>query len=104
MSPTNKPSVAAICLTADRQALTDRAVQCFLSQTYENKWLLIYDTGKKPYTLDRLASSRIILVQDGAEMSRPIGALRNTANSLAINTEILMHWDSDDWSGPYRIE
>jgi hypothetical protein len=99
------PLVTAICLTADRQQLTDRAVACFLSQTYKNSHLLIYDTGKKPYRLECLASSRIILVCDGPEMSGPIGALRNRANALAPpGTEILVHWDSDDWSGPYRIQ
>ena len=36
-------------------------------------------------------------------MSGPIGKLRNTANTLAAASEILIHWDSDDWSGPYRI-
>ena len=99
-----QPTVSAICLTADRQAYTDRAVQCFLSQTYENAWLLIYDTGKKPYSLDRLATSRIIIAKEGAEMSGTIGKLRNQAHSLITDSEVLIHWDSDDWSAPHRIE
>jgi hypothetical protein len=98
------PSVTAICLTADRQKLTDRAVQCFLSQTYRPSTLLIYDTGTKPYELERLATSRIVIARDGPEMARPIGALRNTANSLAVAADVLIHWDSDDWSGAYRIQ
>jgi len=99
------PPACAICLTADRQQLTDRAVQCFLAQTYKNSHLLIYDTGNKPYRLERLASSRITIVCDGHEMAGPIGALRNRANALVPpGTEILLHMDSDDWSGPYRIQ
>ena len=99
------PLVCAICLTADRHQMTDRAVQCFLAQTYDNKHLLIYDTGKKPYRLDRLASSCITLVCDGPEMAGTIGALRNRANALAPpGTEILAHWDSDDWSNQYRLQ
>jgi hypothetical protein len=98
------PSVTAICLTADRQKLTDRAVQCFLSQTYRPSTLLIYDTGTKPYELERLATSRIVIARDGPEMARPIGALRNTANSLAVAADVLTHFDSDDWSGPYRLQ
>jgi hypothetical protein len=105
MSPTNNPQVCAICLTADRQALTDRAVRCFLAQTYRPSVLLIYDTGKKKYQTQGLATSRIVHVYDGPEMSGPIGKLRNTANSLTIpTTEVLIHWDSDDLSGPYRIQ
>lgn len=98
------PSVTAIMLTADRQAMTDRAVASFLSQTYKQSHLLIYDTGKKPYRLECLGSSRIVIVRDGPEMARPIGAMRNVANSVAVASDILIHFDSDDWSGPYRIE
>lgn len=99
------PQVTAIMLTADRQAQTDRAVAGFLGQTYRPSTLLIYDTGKERYKMDRLASSRIVHVYDGKEMSGPIGALRNRANSITIPlNEILIHFDSDDWSGPYRIE
>jgi len=104
MTPFWTPQVCAICLTADRQALTDRAVACFLAQTYKPSHLLIYDTGKKPYRLNCLASSRITVVNDGHEMARAIGALRNTANGLTPpGTDILIHWDSDDWSSPHRI-
>ena len=98
------PTVTAVCLTADRQAMTDRAVASFLSQTYKQSHLLIYDTGKKPYRLECLGSSRIVIVRDGPEMARPIGAMRNVANSVAVASDILIHFDSDDWSGPYRIE
>lgn len=91
-------------LTADRQQQTDRAVRSFLTQTYRPSLLLIYDTGKVAYKVERLATSRIIHVYDGPEMSGPIGALRNRANSLTIPmSEILIHFDSDDWSGPHRI-
>jgi len=104
MTPAMHPSVTAICLTADRQAQTDRAVASFLAQTYKQANLLIYDTGKKPYRLECLGSSRIVIVRDGPEMSRPIGAMRNVANSVAVASDILLHMDSDDWSGPYRIQ
>ena len=98
-----RPTVTAVCLTADRQAYTDRAVQSFLEQTYENSRLLIYDTGKKPYSMERLASGRIALIRAEDAPNRTIGALRNEAHRHA-ETEVLIHWDSDDWSAPYRIE
>ena len=90
-------------------------MKCFLEQTYENSHLLIYDTGKKPYSMERLSTGRITLVNDGAEMAGTIGKLRNTANGMDCggwlgsgsglkNSEVLIHWDSDDWSAPHRIE
>lgn len=100
----SQPTVTAIMLTADRQAQTDRAVASFLAQTYKQSHLLIYDTGKKPYRLECLASSRIVIIRDGPEMARPIGAMRNVANSIAVASDILIHMDSDDLSGPYRIQ
>ena len=98
-----QPTVSAICLTADRQAYTDRAVQCFLSQTYDNSRLLIYDTGKKPYRHENIGSSRLVFIHDGAEMAGTIGKLRNAAHAVT-DSEVLIHWDSDDWSAPHRIE
>ncbi len=98
------PKVACICLTADRHEMTNRAVQCFLSQTYHPSVMIIYDTGKKRYLLERLSSSRIVLVYDGPEQARTIGAMRNIANSLAGPTaDVFAHWDSDDWSHPNRL-
>lgn len=41
-----QPRVVCLCLTADRPAMTDRAVRCFIDQTYVNKHLLILDTGR----------------------------------------------------------
>jgi hypothetical protein len=85
-------------------------VQSFLSQTYENSRLLIYDTGIKPYAMDRLASGRIELARSENAPRRTIGALRNEANLWVCanarddGPDILIHWDSDDWSAPHRIE
>ncbi len=98
-----QPSVTAVCLTADRQQYTDRAAQCFLAQTYINSRLLIYDTGTKPYVVDRIASTRIQIARAEDAPRRTIGALRNEAHAVA-DSEVLIHFDSDDWSAPHRIE
>jgi hypothetical protein len=97
------PTVTAVCITADRQAYTDRAVQCFLSQTYEDSRMLIYDTGIKPYVMERIATGRIALVRGEDAPRRTIGELRNEASKLTVS-DVLIHWDSDDWSAPHRIE
>lgn len=105
-----QPTVCALCLTADRQALTDRAVRSFLAQDYENRRLLIWDTGKTAYDCFDLVlhDNRLTLVRD---YPAAIGKMRNdalwwlTAAAKAtpgIN-DIICHWDSDDWSAPTRI-
>ena len=99
------PTVCAVCLTADRQALTDRAVRSFVAQDYVNAQLLIWDSGITPYELSS-TDKRIVLVRDaplvkGRKLT--IGALRNEANRFAQGADIICHWDSDDWSATTRI-
>lgn len=99
--------VFAVCLTADRQAMTDRAVRCFLHQTYTPRRMLILDTGVEPYSPESLKSKYFAreiqhVVMPGAR-GHTIGALRNTAAELALDADILIHWDSDDWSSPHRM-
>src|SRR5580698_7588756 len=97
------PSVCCVLLTADRQAFTDRAVKCFLSQTYENKYLLIYDTGVEPWKLGPHCANEpnMRYVHDEAN-GRRVGALRNAANGM-VSADVIAHWDSDDWSAPERL-
>ncbi len=75
------PEVVAIMLCNGRAEMVRRAKCSFESQSYENKRL-------------------VILENDG---DRSIGRLRNEANASAGNTDIIVHFDSDDWSHPNRI-
>jgi glycosyltransferase involved in cell wall biosynthesis len=99
------PSVCCICLTADRQRLTDRAVKCFLRRTYTASHLLIYDTGEKPYKRHVFAvsdSHMVTTVYNPSSRGRKIGQLRNEAIDM-VKADIIVTWDSDDWSGPERL-
>lgn len=100
------PSICCVCLTADRQRLTDRAVRCFLSQTYENANLLIYDNGREAYQLpdlDREQSRKIIVCRVDHRPGVTIPRLRNEANGMASGADAIAHFDSDDWSHPERL-
>jgi glycosyltransferase involved in cell wall biosynthesis len=103
------PLVACICLTADRQRLTERAIKCFLAQTYGNCDLIIYDTGKMPFELPHNVLdphdkySRIVVVRNEGSNGHPIGALRNEVIGM-VTADYIAHWDSDDWYAPTRIE
>lgn len=103
-------AVCAICLTADRQRLTTRAISCFVEQTAP-AWMLVYDTGETAYDLpaelaarSRETSHPIVVVRDQQARGHKIGKLRNDANQLASRADVLVHWDSDDWSAPERLE
>lgn len=98
------PSICCICLTADRQAFTTRAVNCFEGQTYKSSWLLIYDTGKEPFQIGEGLHPRVAVVYDPTARGRSIGHLRNKAIDLAGTADLIAHWDSDDWSAPERLE
>lgn len=96
----NESSVCCLLLTADRQRLTDRAVRCFLAQTVQAE-LVIYDTGKAPYELSG-KQSRVVVMRNESSKPRKIGALRNEALDM-VKADVIIHWDSDDWSDPERI-
>lgn len=96
------PSVTMVALYADRPEFAEAILKVFRSQTYENKWLLIYDNGRQPFPgwLERL-EPREALVSDLGRTAA-IGELRNFANTCAAS-DIIVHGDSDDWSHPNRI-
>lgn len=98
-----KPLVCAICLTADRQAYTDRAVRCWLSQDYRPTQLLILDSGREPYRRPELSPEDAGRLHVYRCPPATIGALRNQAIEIAEFADIIVHWDSDEWSAPDRI-
>lgn len=69
-------------MSPGREAFQHQAVACFDSQTYTG--------GVRLLTLP-------------ADPARTIGAMRNYANSLLTDCDIICHWDDDDWSHPNRI-
>lgn len=91
--------------------MTERAVRSFLSQTYPNKMLLVFDTGKRSFEFESLSTRtalRISLARHeftyGEMLASTVGALRNLANEMCVGAQIIAHWDSDDWSYPFRLE
>ncbi len=101
------PTVAAVMLANGRPEMVTRAVKSFRAQTYENRAMLILNSGNRgdfeEHESDDIA---VLYFPDGS--GRSIGSLRNSANlwtddTVGIEAEIICHWDSDDWSHPNRI-
>jgi mannosyltransferase OCH1-like enzyme/UDP:flavonoid glycosyltransferase YjiC (YdhE family)/glycosyltransferase involved in cell wall biosynthesis len=93
-----------------RLAMAQRAVRCFLNQTYPNKELVIIDDGEEdaleywieaqcPEALDE---EQIALVRLPPE-NKTLGELRNIAIEWATG-EYIAQWDDDDLSDPLRLE
>ncbi len=111
--PTSNPSVCAVMLANGRPELVARAVKSFRAQTYSHRTLWIFDTSSKYETLQGVydppepfpMSPSVQLCHEPSWAGKSIGALRNEATSRthSFSTDILIHWDSDDWSHPNRI-
>lgn len=93
--------VTCVCpTTPDRIPWLPKAITCFLDQNYENRELLIVsDVGSVADVIPD--DSRIRLLDLGDER-RMIGAKRNLGCESA-DSEIICHWDDDDWYAPGRI-
>jgi glycosyltransferase involved in cell wall biosynthesis len=86
-------------LTRDRPELAAKAIECFEAQTYARKRLVIFDTSTGQIARYRGHFQHCEI----GEGQQTIGQLRNKANTLAGDAEIIVHWDDDDWSHPNRI-
>ena len=95
------PLVVGVLLTADRPEMTRRAIRSFGAQTYENKRLLIFDSGAQYFSA---ALRHNVFYQHCEIPGLTIGTLRNLAVGICKAADIIAHFDSDDWSHPRRIE
>lgn len=108
--------IACVMLTADRPHMAARAVRSFLAQDYENRALVIYDTGKRLLFEDypelsvkiSLRSDNkprvVYLIDTGDQL--PLCELMNHITELAMkffNPELIAKWDDDDVSDRRRL-
>jgi hypothetical protein len=96
----SNPSVAAVMLVNGRPEMARRAVASFVNQTYDNRLLIIWDTGEEPLNI---RAPKTICCRPYSDRDRSIGELRNEAIG-ATNADIIVTFDSDDWSHERRIE
>lgn len=92
--------VSAIMPARGRRAYTAQAIGCFLSQDYADKELLILDDEDDPATPSCLSVPGVKIFRQGGKMN--IGEKRNWLCEKATG-EIIVHFDSDDWSAPDRM-
>jgi glycosyltransferase involved in cell wall biosynthesis len=129
-----EPLVVCVMLVDGREAMVRRAIASFRAQTYQRKRLLIVASDhsdndvanatlmRHPDGVPRLAQTICFggshsfapfeTIPDDIQLnvSKPhyktVGALRNFAGigARAMLADCIAHWDSDDWSHPWRLE
>lgn len=92
--------ISAVMPTRGRQELARQAVDCWLRQTYRSRELVILDDADDRSFPNGISGQGIVYHLN--QQPRNIGQKRNAVNALAAG-EIIIHWDSDDWSAPGRI-
>ena len=83
-----------------RTELTAQALQCFLMQTWLNKELIVIDDSEQPAF--PVAPSAPGIFYWALPGHKTVAAKRNLAVGRA-HGEVIVHWDSDDYSAPGRI-
>jgi glycosyltransferase involved in cell wall biosynthesis len=91
--------VSCICPTRNRRAFLPAAIECFLSQDWPDRELVICDDGVSAADLIP-ADDRIRYFH--SRQRRSVGQKRNIACSRAEGS-IICHWDDDDWYSLGRI-
>jgi glycosyltransferase involved in cell wall biosynthesis len=91
--------VSAIMPTYSRRRTIPMALQCFSSQDWPDKELVVVDDGE---SVEDLFAGLENVVYRRLEQKTGLGAKKNIACEIASG-EIIVHWDDDDWSAPGRI-
>ena len=94
------PIVSCLMPTADRRQWVPLAIAAFLAQNFPSRELIVLDDGQDPVGDLIPADPRIRYVR--IARGKSLGAKRNETCRLARG-EILVNWDDDDWSAPWRL-
>jgi glycosyltransferase involved in cell wall biosynthesis len=106
MNQSTYPSITCLCLTRNRPHFLKRSIDCFLSQTYPNKELLILVRDDDQASMEVVKSFdqkniSCLLVDTKGEKS--LGELRNFAIENCPG-EYFCQWDDDDWYHNSRLQ
>ena len=107
------PQVTAVMCTYGRFTCVERAMNCFLAQTYPNKRLIIYntDTNSRYEIQDWFSEKRILVWNNNTdyltkENYTNVGAIRRDALDLVSDGlgGYVVTWDDDDVFLPWFME
>jgi glycosyltransferase involved in cell wall biosynthesis len=102
---TNYPLISCICITNNRPELLKKAIDCFESQNYPNKELVISYPKKDVSTkriLENNSHSDLRILSIEREDEESLGNARNQA-IIKCKGEYVCIWDDDDWYHSSRL-
>lgn len=100
------PKISCTLVTKGRVNLLKRAVDCYLSQTYAHRELVVLSQGDDTsneaiaHYLNGLGRQDILFFVASPRLS--LGAMRNTSVEIARG-EVICQWDDDDLYHPDRL-
>lgn len=94
-----EPLVSCIMPTFNRRKFIEKAISCFVDQTYSNKELIILDDGTDKVQDLIPINSQIKYLQSHKLL---LGEKRNLAIEISQGKFIAV-WDDDDWHSPNRL-
>jgi glycosyltransferase involved in cell wall biosynthesis len=98
------PLVSCLMVTSDRPRLAERAIECFIAQSYPNRELVVIDGSDSDQLQQGVEAIRIrkIKLQRVRPAGRSMGELRNLAVQKAAGQYVCI-WDDDDLYDPDRL-
>lgn len=100
---TNYPLISCICITNNRSELLQKAIDCFKSQNYPNKELVISYPKKDISTKNMIQNYRdLSILSIEREDTESLGNARNHA-IVKCKGEYVCIWDDDDWYHSSRL-
>jgi glycosyltransferase involved in cell wall biosynthesis len=100
------PKISCLMVTYDRLALAKRSIDCFATQTYPNRELVVVTNGEKDYCQAlRSHADHAGIETRFVHLEQPdltLGRLRNISLDSAEG-EIVCQWDDDDCNHPERL-
>lgn len=108
---TNSPCVSAVMCTYGRFECVQRAINCFLYQSYPNKQLIVYNTDvDSPYNnyVPELLENGVVFINNNidkltGEPYTNVGAIRRDALWYATG-DYVVTWDDDDIFLPWFMQ
>ncbi|MCB0706623.1 MAG: glycosyltransferase [Saprospiraceae bacterium] len=101
------PLISCLTVTKDRIVLLKESIQCFLTQSYPNKELIIVAMGDKMYHkalesyIEKLEAPSLKLIWAESE-DYSLGKARNQSLQAASG-DVICIWDDDDLYHPERL-
>lgn len=98
------PLVSCLMVTSNRPSQSERAIECFIAQSYSNRELIVLDGGdsdRLQQGIEAICLPRIQLHRQ-PPAGRSMGELRNLAVQKAAGQYVCI-WDDDDLYDPDRL-